>query len=101
MTSKTPPALRTLSEVKLWFEAYGVSVAEWAKSRGFAKEVVYAVLSGRSRGQRGQAHQVAVALGIKPAPKLGLSPLDMPSDTVAGTDSTMDSFTRKDTAMSP
>lgn len=69
-------ALRSPKEVRNWFESHGVSVSEWAKARGFAIEVVYSVLSGRARGQRGQAHQVAVALGIKPEPT-GKSPLDI------------------------
>lgn len=70
---------RTCSEARTWLETYGVSVSEWAKIRGFHREIVYAVLSGRTRGLRGQSHDVAVALGIKPSPPAtGMSPLDVP-----------------------
>lgn len=61
--------VRTLEQARHWFEAEGVTVSDWAKENGFPREVVYAVLAGRTRGRRGCAHEVAVALGIKPAPK--------------------------------
>jgi len=60
--------VRTLEQARHWFEARGVSVSDWAKENGFPRDVVYAILAGRTRGRRGRAHQVAVALGIKPAP---------------------------------
>lgn len=60
--------VRTLEQARHWFEAEGVTVSDWAKENGFPREVVYAVLAGRTRGRRGCAHEVAVALGIKPAP---------------------------------
>lgn len=52
-------------------EALGVTIAEWAESRGYSRELAYAVLSGRITGKRGIAHRVAIDLGIKPAPDLG------------------------------
>ncbi len=59
---------RNPNEVKAWLERHGVTIHEWAHSHGFAPGVVYALLRGRSRGLRGESHQVAVALGMKLAP---------------------------------
>jgi gp16 family phage-associated protein len=58
---------RTREEVLAAFEAQGLSVTEWAAAHGFRREDVYAVLGGRTRGRRGEAHRIAVALGIKPS----------------------------------
>jgi gp16 family phage-associated protein len=57
------------SEVKARFKAEGVSIAKWAKARGFNVLTVYRVLDGRVKGIRGEAHQIAVALGLKKEPK--------------------------------
>jgi gp16 family phage-associated protein len=54
--------------VKRWFEAHGVSVTDWAVAHGFEREAVYDVLNGRTKGRRGAAHRIAVALGIKAVP---------------------------------
>lgn len=59
---------RSLDQAKAWFRAEGVSVREWAKSQGFEPGEVYALLNGRTRGYRGNAHRVAVALGVKQSP---------------------------------
>ena len=63
----TKPLL-TLDEAKKKFEAEGETVASWADAHGFPRDAVYAALSGRTRGKRGKAHQIAVALGIKHNP---------------------------------
>lgn len=47
------------------FEASGLSVAEWARRKGFSSGLVYQVLEGRRKCLRGQSHQIAVALGLK------------------------------------
>ncbi len=60
-------AQKTPDQVKAWLDRHGVSVSEWSRLHGFAPATVYAVLSGRCTGRRGQAHRVAVALGIKVA----------------------------------
>lgn len=54
-----------LKQVKDDFEDRGESVAEWARSHGFSRHLVYAVLSGKCLAKRGQGHQIAVALGLK------------------------------------
>lgn len=58
--------LRTPIEARQWFFDHGVSITEWARSHGYSREVVYALLAGRTRGARGEAHHAAVELGLKP-----------------------------------
>lgn len=55
------------AEIRDAFVEAGLSVTDWADMHGFRRESVYAVLSGRSKGRRGQAHKIAVALGLKGA----------------------------------
>lgn len=57
------PAL--LVDVRQAFSEAGLVVSDWADAHGFRRESVYAVLSGRSKGRRGEAHRIAVALGLK------------------------------------
>lgn len=40
-------------------------MSEFARHLGVHKQVVYDVLAGRKKGVRGDAHKVAVALGLK------------------------------------
>ena len=56
---------RTREEALAWFDASGTPVASWAQANGFAPSVVYALLAGRTKGRRGEAHRAAVALGLK------------------------------------
>nr|WP_316643110.1 DNA-binding protein [uncultured Roseateles sp.] len=49
------------------FRAEGVNVRAWAIERGFHPGLVYSVLRGERKCVRGQSHQVAVALGLKPS----------------------------------
>lgn len=67
---------QTLEDVRKAFDSSGITVSDWAAARGFRRENVYAVLSGRTKGRRGQAHRIAKALGLKSrsdlAEKLGL-----------------------------
>ncbi|MDR0809138.1 MAG: hypothetical protein LBE86_08455 [Gemmobacter sp.] len=46
----------------------GLTVREWVEHRGFPLHAVRAVLYGRNRGNYGQAHRIAVALGVKDRP---------------------------------
>ncbi len=66
MSEKVPPL--TPAQARSWFDAAGVSITAWAKEHGFAPHLVYSILSGRTRGCRGDAHRVAIALGIKVPP---------------------------------
>jgi gp16 family phage-associated protein len=58
----------TIDEVKLAFRDAGLSIARWADDNHFSRQVVYALLAGRSNGERGQAYEVAVALGVRRPP---------------------------------
>ena len=59
----------TPQQIKAQFRERGESVAAWADANGFSRDVVYRVLNGRSPAWRGQPHKVALALGLKAAPK--------------------------------
>jgi gp16 family phage-associated protein len=58
----------TPEDVKRRFEQAGETISGWAGKHGFPKDAVYAILNGRIRGKRGQAHSIAVALGLKCPP---------------------------------
>lgn len=68
MTFATTTRL-TADEARQWFAVNGVPIKEWARARGFSETLTYSVLAGRSKCVRGQAHEIAVALGLKQAPK--------------------------------
>lgn len=53
---------------KAEFRSRGETIRGWADRHGFPPSSVYAVLAGRITGVRGQAHHIAVALGLKPGP---------------------------------
>lgn len=67
--------IRTPEQAAEWFRATGTPVTVWARAHGFAPNVVYALLNGRTRGLRGTAHHAAVALGLKPGADNSLPPL--------------------------
>lgn len=72
--SQTSPRQEALTRLR---EA-GISVPEWAKANGFTTPTVKAVLYGHSKGLRGEAHRVAVALGMKDGlvvPAKGFTPV--------------------------
>lgn len=55
-----------LDAVRYRFFIGGVSVADWARTHGFSSQLTYSLLAGRLRAKRGEAHRIAVALGLKP-----------------------------------
>jgi gp16 family phage-associated protein len=57
----------TNREAQDWFRAKGIAINQWSEERGFNTSLVYAVLQGKRKCLRGQSHQIAVALGLKPA----------------------------------
>lgn len=59
------PTLRTPEEARAEFKRMGVSVTAWALANGFSTNLVFEVLAGRKKCIRGQAHKVAVKLGLK------------------------------------
>lgn len=57
--------MKTGQEVKEEFRRKGVTVSGWARAHGFSRGAVERVLSGKARGYWGDAHRIAVMLGIK------------------------------------
>ena len=49
---------------------HGVTIRDWALSRGFSEALVYAVLAGKNKATRGESFRIAVALGLKEKPSL-------------------------------
>ncbi len=61
------PDKNAIEAIRRQFYEHGVTVADWARERGFDAHLVYSVLNGRSRAQRGESHRIAIALGLKKA----------------------------------
>ena len=59
------PGIRTAAQAKAWLEHQGKSVQEFAREHGVDAATTYHVLAGRKKGKRGEAHKVAVLLGMK------------------------------------
>lgn len=47
------------------FHADGLSIADWARSKGFSVRLVYSVVRGERKCLRGQSHFIAKELGMK------------------------------------
>ena len=58
------PARRTPDEVRAELQRQGVSITQWAIANKFSPNLVFEVLGGRKKGARGQAHDIAVKLGL-------------------------------------
>lgn len=43
----------------------GITITQWSADHGFSHPLVREVLAGRKKGLRGQAHNIAIALGLK------------------------------------
>jgi len=65
MHKSAPPSPKTPAQVRDEFRAAGISVSEWARAHGFNRMTVVDVLRGARKGNRGEAHKVALALGLK------------------------------------
>lgn len=57
--------LKTYAEARADFTRKGLSIAAWARANGVGRSLVYEVLAGKKKCLRGDAHKVAVLLGIK------------------------------------
>ncbi len=57
----------TPEQIKQSFKSEGKTISAWAKERGYPRQEVYRVLNGQSKAYYGQAHAIAVALGLKRA----------------------------------
>ncbi|MFT3759004.1 DNA-binding protein [Thauera sp.] len=58
--------LRTPDEARAELRSKGISITQWAVANKFSPNLVFEVLGGRKKCVRGQAHEIAVRLGIKP-----------------------------------
>jgi len=56
---------RTADEVRQELAQRGIAVSEWARQMGYSPGLVHQVLAGRLKCVRGQAHEIAVILGLK------------------------------------
>lgn len=55
----------TLTQAREKLRAEGYTVRDWAERHGFPLHGVRAVLYGRNKGNFGQSHAIAIALGVK------------------------------------
>jgi gp16 family phage-associated protein len=55
----------TSDQVKQRFRQRGVTLTQWAAEHGYHRKAVYRVLNGADKGCYGQAHEIAVKLGLK------------------------------------
>jgi gp16 family phage-associated protein len=58
-------ATRTPAQAKAWLDEQGKSIKDFAKENNLDQATTYQVLAGTKKGRRGEAHKVAVLLGIK------------------------------------
>mgnify|MGYP001327323398 CR=1 FL=1 len=56
---------RTPAEARAELQRQGVSITQWAIANKFSPNLVFEVLGGRKKCIRGQAHDIAIRLGIK------------------------------------
>lgn len=57
--------LKTPDQFRQELALRGITVADWARFHGFSPAMVHQVLGGKLRCVRGQAHAIAVRLGLK------------------------------------
>lgn len=62
-------AALTPDQVKQRFRQRGVTLTQWAAQHGYDRKAVYRVLNGADKGRYGQAHEIAVKLGLKVPPE--------------------------------
>ena len=58
----------TPEQVKQRFRQHGQTFSQWAREHGYHPQKVIRVLNGFDKGHYGQAHEIAVKLGLKPSP---------------------------------
>ncbi|SUA58044.1 DNA-binding protein [Oligella urethralis] len=57
--------MKTPDQAKQALRAKGVTITEFARKNNFPAHAVYKVLNGQYKAHYGQAHEIAVALGLK------------------------------------
>lgn len=62
-----PSRAQTLTpdQVRGRLRAKGKTLTQWAREHGYPRDAVYRVLGGQYKGNFGQAHNIAVDLGLK------------------------------------
>ena len=60
--------MSTPDQVRERMRREGKPLSEWARENGYAPQKVYRVMAGIDKGYYGTAHEIAVKLGLKPAP---------------------------------
>ena len=55
----------TPEQIKKQFRNNGKTITQWASDNGYSRHAVYRVLNGFDKGNYGQAHEIAVKLGLK------------------------------------
>lgn len=58
----------TAAEIKAQFKAEGKTFTQWAIEHGYRRNAVYRVINGFDKALYGQAHDIAVKLGLKTKP---------------------------------
>lgn len=61
------PDLKVRQKARDRLRAQGITIAQFAREHGYPVVSVYRVLDGKYRGDYGRAHEIAIALGIKPS----------------------------------
>lgn len=61
--------MKTPEQVKADFRAQGKTFSQFARENGVHVNEVYKVLNGQYRARYGQAHEIAVKLGLKAQPQ--------------------------------
>lgn len=56
----------TPDQIKHKFRQEGRTFSQWARDHGYPEYKVLRVLNGFEKGHYGQAHEIAVKLGLKP-----------------------------------
>lgn len=56
----------TPDQIKQKFRSEGKTFSGWAREHGYRPNKVIRVLNGLDKGNYGQAHEIAVRLGLKP-----------------------------------
>lgn len=57
--------IRTTEQARQWMDEQGLSSAQVARRFNCSPSLVYELLAGRKRGNRGASHNIAVFLGLK------------------------------------
>lgn len=57
--------MKTREAVRAELNRCGKTIADWSRENACNADIVRGVLLGRIKGMRGEAHKVAVLLGIK------------------------------------